>query len=94
MLMVEENLKKRNSKLGEIIIKKYGDKTVVSKFPDMSNIVPSCSQKAKRSRFADAVAYAKTINSSDILRNDFLKRVGNVKSVYQSALREFLQREF
>ena len=85
---------KKPSKLGEIVIKKYGDKTVVSKYPDMSNIVPSGSQKAKRSRFADAVAYAKTINNSDILRNDFLKRVGNVKSVYQSALREFLQREF
>ena len=59
----------------------------------MSNIVPSGAQKERRSRFADAVSYAKTINSSIILRNDFLKRVGDVKSVYQSALKEFLQRE-
>ena len=93
MVMVGENIKKRNSKLGDIVIKKYGDKTVVSKYPDMSNIVPSGAQKEKRNRFAEAVSYAKTINSSSILRNDFLKRVGNVKSVYQSALKEFLQRE-
>ena len=94
MVMVEESLRKRSSKLGEIVIKKYGDKTVVSKYPDMSNIIPSDSQKEKRNRFAEAVSYAKTINGSTILRNDFIKRVGDVKSVYQSALKEFLQREF
>ena len=85
---------KKNPRIGDIVIKRYGDKTVVSKYPDMSNIVPSGAQKEKRNRFAEAVSYAKTINSSVILRNDFLKRVGEVKSVYQSALKEFLQREF
>lgn len=94
MVMEANKIQKRNSKMGDIVIKKYGDKTVVSKYPDMSNIIPSGSQKEKRNRFADAVAYAKTINNSTILRNDFLKRVGMVKSVYQSALKEFLQREF
>ncbi len=94
MILLEEKEIKKNNRIGDIVIKKYGDKTVVSKYPDMSNIIPSNSQKEKRSRFAEAVSYAKTINSSDILRNDFLKRVGEVKSVYQSALKEFLQREF
>jgi hypothetical protein len=82
------------SKIGDILIKQYGDKTVISKYPDMSNIVPSNSQLLKRSRFAEAVAYAKTINSSPIFRADFIKRKGEVKSVYQSALKEFLDREF
>jgi chorismate mutase len=66
----------------------------VSKYPDMSNIVPSESQLKKRSRFADAVAYAKTINNNPIFRADFIKRTGGVRSVYQSALKEFLDREF
>ncbi|MFN0082974.1 MAG: hypothetical protein ACKVOM_10700 [Ferruginibacter sp.] len=94
MVLEANKVQKRNNKMGDIVIKKYGDKTVVSKYPDMSNIIPSGSQKEKRNRFAEAVAYAKTINNSTILRNDFLKRVGAVKSVYQSALKEFLQREF
>lgn len=85
--------KKHRSKIGDIVIKQYGNKTVVSKYPDMSNIVPSDSQKQKRNRFAEAVAYAKTINNSPILRNDLIKRVGGVKSVYQFALKEFLHRE-
>ena len=93
MVLIEDKQLKKNNRIGDIVIKKYGDKTVVSKYPDMSNIVPSGAQKEKRSRFAEAVSYAKTINSSSILRNDFLKRVGDVKSVYQSALKEFLQRE-
>ena len=94
MVLLKEKNVIKNNRLGDIVIKKYGDKTVVSKYPDMSNIIPSDSQKEKRSRFADAVSYAKTINRSEILRTDFLKRVGDVKSVYQSALKEFLQREF
>lgn len=87
-------MSKVNSKIGDIVFKQYGDKTVVSKYPDMSNIIPSTSQKQKRSRFADAVAYAKTISSNSVFKNDFLRRNGNVKSVYQSALKEFLSREF
>lgn len=86
-------MNKVNRRIGDIVIKQYGDKTVVSKYPDMSNIIPSSAQKQKRSRFAEAVAYAKTINNSPVLKLDFLKRSGPVKSVYQSALKEFLNRE-
>ena len=93
MEIAERRLKIRKSIIGEIVIKQYGDKTIVSKFPDMSNIIPSSSQKQKRSRFAEGVAYAKTINNSPVLKADFLKRVGAVKSVYQTALKEFLNRE-
>lgn len=94
-MAITENTMLRSTKgrIGDIVIKQYGDKTVVSKYPDMSNIIPSDSQKEKRSRFADAVAYAKTINSSPILKADYLRRVGEVRSVYQHALKEFLARE-
>jgi hypothetical protein len=95
MEVVVSPLKKASrNKLGHIIIKQYGEKTVVSKYPDMSNIVPSEFQVKKRSRFADAVAYAKTISNNPIFRADFIKRKGDVKSVYQEALKEYLGREF
>lgn len=94
-MAVSENTMYRNVKgrIGDIVIKQYGDKTIVSKYPDMSNIIPSPSQKEKRSRFAEAVSYAKTINNSPVLKADYIKRVGNVRSVYQHALKEFLARE-
>ena len=84
----------KRTRKDNIIIKQYGGKTVISKFPDMSNIIPSEPQKQKRSRFAEAVAYAKTINNSEILKADFIKRSGEVRSVYQAALKEFLNREW
>ncbi len=86
--------KATKSRLGDIVIKHYGNKTVISKYPDMSSVVPSEFQLKKRNRFADAVAYAKTISGSDILRADFFKRRSDVKSVYQEALKEYLAREF
>lgn len=94
-MAVAENeiLKQVKGRIGDIVIKQYGDKTVVSKYPDMSNIIPSDSQKEKRSRFAEAVAYAKAINDSTVLREDYVKRVGRVRSVYQHALKEYLARE-
>ena len=94
-MAITENtmLRSMKGRIGDIVIKQYGDKTVVSKYPDMSNIIPSDSQKEKRNRFAEAVAYAKTINSSPTLKADYLKRVGEVRSVYQHALKEFLARE-
>lgn len=94
-MAITENtmLRSMKGRIGDIVIKQYGDKTVVSKYPDMSNIIPSDSQKEKRSRFAEAVAYAKTINSSPVLKADYLRRVGEVRSVYQHALKEFLARE-
>ena len=45
--------------VGELIFKKYGDKIVVSKKPDMSGIKKSKSQKKCNKKFAKAVAYAK-----------------------------------
>ncbi len=95
MEAVASPLKKSSrNKIGHIVIKQYGDKTVVSKYPDMSNIIPSEFQVKKRSRFADAVAYAKTISQNPVFRADFVKRKGDVKSVYQEALKEYLGREF
>ena len=95
MEAVASPLKKASrNRIGDIVIKQYGDKTVVSKYPDMSNIIPSEFQVKKRSRFADAVAYAKTISQNPVFRADFVKRKGEVKSVYQEALKEYLGREF
>ena len=46
-MLTEEYIKKKSPKLGDIVIKKYGDKTVVSKYPDMSNIIPANHRKKR-----------------------------------------------
>jgi hypothetical protein len=47
----------------QVVFKQYGKKTVVSRYPDMSNIKPSKLQKKGRNRLAEAVAYAQSINN-------------------------------
>lgn len=46
-------------KLGkEMVVKHYGDKVVLAKYPNMDNIQASPLQKAKRNAFAEAMKYA------------------------------------
>ena len=46
----------------QLVFKKYGNKTVVSRYPNMKKVVPSERQKEQQAQFAEAVAYAKAIN--------------------------------
>jgi hypothetical protein len=77
----------------EFVVKKYGKKTVITRYPDMSGIKPSKLQKVKRSRFAEAVAYAQTIIRNPVLKTQYAKKVKKGQSVYHYAIKEFLRRE-
>jgi len=45
----------------QIVVKQYGNKTVITAYPDMSNVKPSKLQKLKRKKFAAAIEYARSI---------------------------------
>jgi Skp family chaperone for outer membrane proteins len=75
----------------QLVFKQYGKKTVVTRYPDMSKVVPSELQKAQRNGFAEAVAYAKSINNDSALRAKYAKKVKKGKSVFQYAIQEFLK---
>jgi hypothetical protein len=77
----------------QLVFKKYANKTVVTKYPDMSNIKPSQAQVTKRERFAAAVKYAREINNDAVLKALYLKKVAKGQSVYHFALSEYLKKE-
>lgn len=77
----------------QLVFKQYGKKTVVSKYPDMTKITPSERQKEKRTLFAEAVAYAKLINRNPVQKATYLAKVKKGQSVYQYALKEYLQKK-
>lgn len=79
-------------KVGEFIFKRYGNKMIVSKTPDMSGIRPTKKQKARRSRFKDAVAYARAIVRNPARKAAYQKKLRRGKKVYQSAIAEYLQK--
>jgi hypothetical protein len=77
----------------ELVFKQYGKKTVVSRYPDMSHVKPSVLQQQKRSRFAEAVAYAQRINNDPVLKAQYKQKVKKRQTVYHYALQEYLKKE-
>lgn len=77
----------------QLVFKKYGDKTIVTSYPDMSNVKPSEQQKEKRKLFAEAVAYAKAISMDSDKKEDYQRKVKEGESVYHYALKEYLARQ-
>jgi len=95
MARLTENsvLKKVNGQLGkQVVFKQYGDKTVITQYPDMSRVKPSALQKRKRNIFKEAVAYAKNISRNPDLKKKYLKKTKQGESVYHYALKEYLKK--
>lgn len=76
----------------EIVFKQYADKTVVSKYPDMSKAGTSEKQKAQRELMKEAIAYASRINRDPVLKAKYLKMLKEKESVYRFAIKEFFEK--
>ena len=76
----------------QLVFKQYGDKTVVTKYPNMKDIVPSEAQKEKRSLFREAIAYASSITRHPQKKAEYQKKIPEGASVYHHALKEYLSR--
>jgi len=75
----------------QLVVKQYGNKTVVTRYPDMSLVKPSPLQTKRRKVFAKAVAYAKGINNNPQQKALYAQKVKRGQSVYHYALKEYLQ---
>jgi hypothetical protein len=72
----------------QFIFKRRKGSTFLSKYPDMSNVVPSASQLQEKSKFALAVKYAREIVSDPVRKATYKARPGS--TVYHSAIRDYL----
>jgi hypothetical protein len=75
----------------QLVFKRYGKKTVVTRYPDMSKVKPSKQQQQQRSRFAEAVAYARKITHDPLLKAAYAEKVNKGQTVYHYALQEYLR---
>ena len=74
----------------QIVFKRYGKKTVVTRYPDMSNIKPTAAQKQRRKLFAEAVAYAKNMLLNPELKDEYTKKARKKgRNAYHQFMREF-----
>lgn len=76
-----------------IVVKQYpGNRTIITAYPDMSKVKPTAAQLAAKSRFAQAVAYAKNIRSQVKLKAVAEARLVNRQGgLYHALIKEFMQ---
>ena len=84
-------LSSASGKIGDIVIKQYKYGTVITKLPDMSKVKPTRAQKKKRNKFADAVAYAKTVIADPKLKAKMKKKAKKGSTVYHTAIKAFMK---
>jgi hypothetical protein len=73
----------------QIIIKQYGDKTVITAFPSKRKKKPSALQRLGQTEFKAAVAYAQAILKDPVKKKAYEKKVRNGQKVYHYAISEY-----
>jgi disulfide oxidoreductase YuzD len=88
-------LKMMSGHLGkQLVIRQYGDKTVVSKYPDMSRRKLSKKQKQVNKIMAEANYYAKEIIANDKLKKEALLRLNITRNkLYTALIKEYFQEQ-
>lgn len=76
----------------EIVFKRYADKTVVSKYPDMSRVKTTKLQRQQRDLLNEANAYAIAIKRDPKLRAKYEQKLKAGESVFHKAKKEFFER--
>lgn len=77
---------------GQLVIKQYSYGTVISAMPDMSKVKKSRLQKIAQQKFAEAVAYARSISRNPLKKAAYAKKLEKGKSVYHAAIQEFYKK--
>ena len=80
-----------SGKIGNVIFKNYGNKMVISKYPDMSNVVKSEKQLDNQLLFKAAQAYAKSIITDPAKKSAFIKSLPTGKTAYYAAISKYLK---
>lgn len=75
----------------EIVIKQYGKKTVITKYPDMSKVKPTRHQKKGRKLFGEAVAFARSVLNNPKLKEQYESKKKKRQTVYHFAIQEYLR---
>ena len=90
------NIKSPVKKRGQIakpntVTKRYENKEVITMIPDMSRVVYNESQKMEQSRFAKAIAYAKTVLADLVKKAAFQNKLPKGKRVFNAAIKQYME---
>ncbi len=92
MARLKENIiiKGLSGRVGKrFIFKQYGDKTIVSAYPDMSRVKLSAKQKRENNRFRKAVVYAKSQMSDPDSKAAYKAKAIGLQKPHNVAIADF-----
>ena len=81
----------RGTVLKQLVFKQYKDRTIVTKYPDMSTVIPTELQLKEKITFADAVKFAKDIINDPIKKAAYKADEG--LSVYHTAIKNYMKQQ-
>ena len=74
----------------KIVVEQYRTVTIITKYPDMKNIVASEGQKNYRNLFKEAVAFARSINNNPAKKAEYMQKVPHGRTIYNLAVKEYM----
>lgn len=84
-------LKDSSGQLGKtLVMKHYSYGTVLTKYPNMTNVKYNPKQKAEQSRFSKAVAYAQGVLKDPAQKAAFEATLKKGQTVYNAAIKAYL----
>jgi hypothetical protein len=92
MAQIKENiiLKGLSGRVGKnLVFKHYGNKTVVSAYPDMSKVKLSAKQKKENKRFRKAMAYARSQMSDPESKAAYKAKATGLQKPHNVAIADF-----
>jgi hypothetical protein len=75
----------------KFVVKQTKNGPVLSKFPEMANVVPSVKQVKQRNYFKEAVAYAKGIYADPVQKARCEKKLGREGRLFNRLMRKYLK---
>ncbi|MGA3013844.1 MAG: hypothetical protein ABSD71_07390 [Bacteroidales bacterium] len=79
-----------HGRVGDIVLRWFGGRSVMSKRPDCSKVVRSPAQLANQDRFRKAVKFGKAANKDPERHEFYRKRKKSNQSAYNAAVSDFL----
>ena len=81
-----------SGRIGNLIFRRWGKKTVISMVPDYTNRKWSKAQKENRKRFRDAMAYSRRTLADPEMRKYYRKRAKGMQTVWNVAVADYMKK--
>jgi len=81
-----------SGRIGNLIFRRWGKKTVISMVPDYSHRKWSKAQKENRKRFRNAMAYSRKTLADPEMRKYYRKRAKGMQTVWNVAVADYMKK--